>query len=49
MLTRERIKQLYELHRKGKLTGAEWQRIEQQIIDAAAAGNVVGALEPAGR
>jgi hypothetical protein len=51
MLTRERIKQLYDQHRRGAYAGreAEWQRIEQQIIDAAATGNVVGALEPRGR
>jgi hypothetical protein len=49
MLTRERIKELYELHRKGKLTGAEWERTEQQIIAAANEGRVAGALEPAGR
>jgi hypothetical protein len=48
-LTRERIKELYELHRKGKLQGTEWQQIEQQIIAAAAKGRVAGALEPLGR
>ena len=49
MLTRERIKQLYELHRKGKFTGPESERTEQQIIAAANDGRVAGALEPAGR
>jgi hypothetical protein len=49
MLKRERIKQLYELHRKGKLTEPEWERTEQQIIAAANEGRVAGALEPAGR
>jgi hypothetical protein len=49
VLTRARIAELYELHRKGKLVGPEWERTEQQIIAAAAAGNVVGALEPRGR
>jgi hypothetical protein len=49
MLTRERIKELYELHRKGQLTGPEWERTEQQIIAAANEGRVAGALEPRGR
>jgi hypothetical protein len=49
MLSRERIKELYELHRKGKLTGPEWERTEQQIIAAANEGRVAGALEPRGR
>jgi hypothetical protein len=47
--TRDQIKQLGELHRKGKLVGAEWDRIEQDIIVAAREGRVVGALDPAGR
>jgi hypothetical protein len=47
--TRAQIKQLGELHRKGKLQGAEWDRIERDIIDAAREGRVVGALEPRGR
>jgi hypothetical protein len=37
------------LHRKGKLAGAEWERIERDIIAAANEGRVAGALEPAGR
>jgi hypothetical protein len=49
MLSRERIKELYELHRKGRLTGPEWERTEQQIIAAANEGRVAGALEPRGR
>jgi hypothetical protein len=49
MLTRARIKELGELHRKGKLQGAEWERIEQEIIAAAREGRVLGALDPAGR
>jgi hypothetical protein len=49
MLTRERIRELYELHRRGKLTGPEWERTEQQIIAAANEGRVAGALEPRGR
>jgi hypothetical protein len=47
--TRDQIKQLGELHRKGKLVGAEWDRIERDIIAAAREGRVVGALDPAGR
>jgi hypothetical protein len=47
--TRDQIKQLGELHRRGKLQGAEWDRIEQDIIAAAREGRVMGALDPAGR
>jgi hypothetical protein len=47
--TRGQIKQLHELHRRGKLQGAEWDRLEQDIIAAAREGRVVGALDPAGR
>jgi hypothetical protein len=47
--TRDQIKQFYELHRKGKLTGPEWERTEQAIIAAANEGRVAGALEPTGR
>jgi hypothetical protein len=47
--TRDQIKQLHELHRRGRLQGAEWDRLEQDIIAAAREGRVVGALDPAGR
>jgi hypothetical protein len=49
MLTRARIAELYELHRKGKLVGAQWEQTERDIIAAAAAGNVANAVEPRGR
>jgi hypothetical protein len=49
VLSRERIKELYELHRKGKLTGPDWERTEQEIIAASREGRVAGALEPRGR
>jgi hypothetical protein len=48
-LTRERIKELYELHRRGKLVGPQWEQTEQQIIAAANEGRVAGAVEPLGR
>jgi hypothetical protein len=49
VLTRERIKELYELHRRGKLVGPQWEQTEQQIIAAANEGRVAGAVEPLGR
>jgi hypothetical protein len=51
ILTREKIKQLYDQHRRGAYAGreAEWARIEQQIINAAAEGRVLNAVEPRGR
>jgi hypothetical protein len=49
MLSRERIKELYEMHRKRRLTGPEWERTEQEIIAASREGRVAGALEPRGR
>jgi len=48
-VTRERVKELYELHRRRNLTGPEWERTEQQIIAAANEGRVAGAVEPRGR
>jgi hypothetical protein len=47
--TREQIKQFYELHRRGKLQGDEWNRIERDIIAASAEGRVANAVEPRGR
>jgi hypothetical protein len=47
--TRDQIKQFYELHRGGKLTGRQWEQTERDIIAAANEGRVAGALEPAGR
>jgi hypothetical protein len=42
--SREQIKQLYELHRKGAYTGreAEWNRIEADIFRAQREGRVAG-------
>jgi hypothetical protein len=47
--TRDQVKQLYEAHRRGKLTGPQWEQTEREIIAAANQGRVAGALEPRGR
>jgi hypothetical protein len=47
--TRSQIKALYELHRKGKLVGAEWDRIESNIIAAGAEGRVLAPLDLHGK
>ena len=49
MLTRARIAELYELHRRGKLTGDAWARTEEAIIASARNGMVPDALDPHGR
>jgi hypothetical protein len=41
--TRPQIRQYYERHRRGELTGPEWDRLERDIVAASAEGRVVGA------
>jgi hypothetical protein len=41
--TRPQIRQYYEAHRRGELTGAAWDLLERDIIAASAEGRVAGA------
>jgi hypothetical protein len=47
--SRGQIKEMYELHRKGKLIGDEWAQIEQEIIRAGAEGRILGAEDVNGK
>jgi hypothetical protein len=49
--SRDEVKRLYELHRKGKFIGreAEWNRLEWEIIRAGREGRILGGLEPQGK
>jgi hypothetical protein len=42
------VKAHYDAHHKGRYKDreAEWQRIEQSIIQAGAEGRILGALDP---
>jgi hypothetical protein len=42
--TREQIRQNYERHRKGQITGAEWNQLEHNMIAAAREGRVANAV-----
>jgi hypothetical protein len=41
--TRPQIRQLYEAHRRGELTGPDWDRLERDIVAASAEGRIAGA------
>jgi hypothetical protein len=51
IFSRDEVKRLYELHRKGKFVGREdeWNRLEWEIIRAGAQGRILGGLEPQGK
>ena len=42
--SRQEIRQNYERHRKGQLTGAAWDRLEHDMIAASAEGRVANAV-----
>src|SRR6516165_7790157 len=46
--SRDEVKRLYELHRKGKFAGREdqWARLEHEIIRACREGRILGGLSP---
>jgi hypothetical protein len=46
--SRDEVKRLYELHRKGKFAGREdqWARLEHEIIRAGREGRILGGLSP---
>jgi hypothetical protein len=46
--SRDEVKRLYELHRKGKFIGREdeWARLEHEIIRAGREGRILGGLSP---
>jgi hypothetical protein len=49
--SRDEVKRLYELHRKGKFVGREdeWNRLEWEIIRAGREGRILGGLAPQGK
>jgi hypothetical protein len=42
--TRPQIRKFYEAHRRGELTGPEWDRLEHDIVAASAEGRVANAV-----
>jgi hypothetical protein len=47
--TRQQVKEAYDLHRRGKLVGEAWDRVEREIVAAAAAGRIAGAMDWLGK
>jgi hypothetical protein len=42
--TRPQILKFHEAHRRGQITGPDWDRLERDIIAASAEGRVIGAV-----